>query len=79
MCVSIRCLSRAGVNCPRAPNLKDKDGPKTELFGQEALTFTKELIIQREVTSEPLCVLYTAVLLMFLLLVVNTLKHCSYI
>ena len=37
----------AGVSCPRAPNAKD--GGSGEPCGQDALLFTKELVMQREV------------------------------
>ena len=37
----------AGVSCPRAPN--SRDNSNGEPCGLEALTFTKELVMQREV------------------------------
>ena len=39
----------AGVSCPRAPRIADGPGMAAEPFGEEALLFTKELILQREV------------------------------
>ena len=39
----------AGVNCPRAPNTRD--GTAGEPYGQDALTYTKELIMHREVSG----------------------------
>lgn len=41
----------AGISCPRAPRATDSVSA-TEPFGQEALLFTKELIMQREVEVE---------------------------
>ena len=37
----------AGISCPRAPNARDEKAG--EPFGKEALFFTKELIMHREV------------------------------
>ena len=40
-------VSPSGVSCPRAAN---KDDPSSgDLYGQQALFFTKEIIMQREV------------------------------
>ena len=36
-----------GISCPRAPNARDETSG--EPFGKEALFFTKELIMHREV------------------------------
>jgi len=41
----------AGVSCPRAPNARD--GGAGEPFGQEALFYTKELVMQKEVRIGP--------------------------
>ena len=42
-----------GVTCPRAPltNPKVTQTFEAEKYGQEALQFTKELVLQREVTK----------------------------
>ena len=42
-----------GVTCPRAPLANPKAGQafEAEKYGQEALQFTKELVLQREVTQ----------------------------
>ena len=40
-------VSSAGISCPRAPNARDEKAG--EPFGKEALFFTKELIMHREV------------------------------
>lgn len=42
----------AGVSCPRAPRIADGPGMAAEPFGEEALLFTKELILQKEVEVE---------------------------
>ena len=42
----------AGVSCPRAAFNTDKQKSPAEPFGQEALMYTKELIMQREVDVE---------------------------
>ncbi len=39
----------AGVSCPRAPNARDKGAG--EPYGQEALLYTKELVLQKEVCT----------------------------
>ena len=41
------CLIFPGVSCPRAPR---DDANPGDAYGQQALLFTKELIIQREVS-----------------------------
>ena len=46
----------AGISCPRAPNVRDEKAG--EPFGKEALFFTKELIMHREV-GKILLLLYT--------------------
>lgn len=42
-----------GVTCPRAPlaNPKATQTFEAEKYGQEALQFTKELVLQREVAN----------------------------
>ena len=42
-----------GVTCPRAPLTNPKAGQvfEAEKYGQEALQFTKELVLQREVIT----------------------------
>lgn len=40
----------AGISCPRAPNVRDESSG--EPFGKEALFFTKDLIMHREVEVE---------------------------
>eukprot|EP00731_Ephydatia_muelleri_P029856 Em0021g379a len=42
----------AGLNCPRAPRMQEDKLLEGEPFGQEALAFTKEMIMQREVEVE---------------------------
>ena len=41
-----------GVSCPRAAFNSDKQKSPAEPYGQEALTYTKEMIMQREVDVE---------------------------
>lgn len=39
------------MNCPRAPRMQEDKLVEGEPFGQEALAFTKEMIMQREVRN----------------------------
>ena len=43
-----------GVSCPRAPLANPRAGQsfEPEKYGQEALQFTKELVLQREVVTK---------------------------
>ena len=41
-----------GISCPRAGATVDRQKIPAEPYGQEALLFTKELIMQREVDVE---------------------------
>ena len=41
-----------GISCPRAASTSDKQKIPSEPYGQEALMYTKEQIMQREVDVE---------------------------
>lgn len=49
---SLSFSSPIGVSCPRAGSYSDKQKLPAEPYGQEAMMYTKELIMQREVDVE---------------------------
>lgn len=57
-CVHVHCvyiIYSLGVSCPRAGSNnteRQRQQPPAEPYGQEAMNFTKELILQREVDVE---------------------------
>lgn len=55
MCVFVYIIYSLGVSCPRAGSNnteRQRQQPPAEPYGQEAMNFTKELILQREVDVE---------------------------